>query len=100
MLLLYSCPSSHIRTTNCKAINATNKMKEKCDGKQSCTIAAINSVFGDPCVGTFKYMEINYDCRPLITEQLCEHQSKTISCGTNEVIKVAEAFYGRSNRQT
>ena len=80
--------------------NALNIMQNKCDGKQSCTIAASNSVFGDPCVGTFKYMGINYDCRPLFTELLCEHQSKTISCGTNEVIKVTEAFYGRSNRQT
>lgn len=33
-----------------------------CNGKNSCTIRASNSVFGDPCVGTYKYLEVSYVC--------------------------------------
>lgn len=33
-----------------------------CNGKNSCTIRASNSVFGDPCGGTYKYLEVAYVC--------------------------------------
>ena len=28
----------------------------------SCELPASNSVYGDPCVGTFKYLEVKYQC--------------------------------------
>uniref|UniRef100_A0A8C7Z5U2 SUEL-type lectin domain-containing protein n=1 Tax=Oryzias sinensis TaxID=183150 RepID=A0A8C7Z5U2_9TELE len=34
----------------------------RCNGKNSCIIKAGNSEFGDPCVGTFKYLEVAYTC--------------------------------------
>lgn len=33
-----------------------------CNGKNSCTIKASNSVFGDPCIRTYKYLELAYNC--------------------------------------
>uniref|UniRef100_A0A671S735 SUEL-type lectin domain-containing protein n=1 Tax=Sinocyclocheilus anshuiensis TaxID=1608454 RepID=A0A671S735_9TELE len=33
-----------------------------CEGKNSCSILASNSVFSDPCVGTIKYLYISYSC--------------------------------------
>ena len=33
-----------------------------CNGKNSCSIQASNSVFGDPCPGTYKYLELAYVC--------------------------------------
>jgi len=33
-----------------------------CEGKQTCEVAAHNSVFGDPCRFTHKYLEIMYRC--------------------------------------
>ena len=26
-------------------------------------MSASNGVFGDPCVGTYKYLEVSYDCK-------------------------------------
>lgn len=34
-----------------------------CNGKNNCTISATNSVFGDPCGGTYKYLEVAYICQ-------------------------------------
>uniref|UniRef100_A0A671S851 SUEL-type lectin domain-containing protein n=1 Tax=Sinocyclocheilus anshuiensis TaxID=1608454 RepID=A0A671S851_9TELE len=34
----------------------------RCEGKNSCSILASNSVFSDPCVGTIKYLYISYSC--------------------------------------
>ena len=28
----------------------------------SCTVAATNGVFGDPCGGTYKYLTVDYEC--------------------------------------
>ncbi|XP_029639842.1 adhesion G protein-coupled receptor L2 isoform X2 [Octopus sinensis] len=37
--------------------------RERCDGRVSCKIPAENSIFGgDPCSGTFKYLEVHYIC--------------------------------------
>ena len=35
----------------------------RCNNKTSCAIQASNSLFGDPCVGTFKYLDIDYECK-------------------------------------
>lgn len=39
---------------------------ERCDGHPSCEIMASNDVFGDPCVGTFKYLQVYYTCEPIV----------------------------------
>ncbi|KAM4736752.1 L-rhamnose-binding lectin CSL3-like [Anableps anableps] len=39
-----------------------DKVAERCNGKQRCSIRAVNSVFGDPCIGTYKYLEVDYVC--------------------------------------
>ena len=41
----------------------TSIVAERCNGRNSCTIAASNSVFGDPCFGTVKYLEVAYVCQ-------------------------------------
>ncbi|XP_038570789.1 L-rhamnose-binding lectin SML-like [Micropterus salmoides] len=41
----------------------TSKVAESCNGKNSCTIRAVNSVFGDPCGTTYKYLEVAYTCQ-------------------------------------
>ena len=35
-----------------------------CDGRSSCNLQALSSVFGNPCStpSTFKYLQIKYDC--------------------------------------
>ncbi|XP_039903957.1 L-rhamnose-binding lectin SML-like [Simochromis diagramma] len=53
-------PDSQVQNVYCS--NPTPKVAERCNGKNSCTISASNSVFGDPCVGTYKYLEVSYVC--------------------------------------
>ena len=35
--------------------------KYECQGQSKCTLHAKNSAFGDPCVGTFKYLEVGHN---------------------------------------
>ncbi|XP_034552598.1 uncharacterized protein LOC117822079 [Notolabrus celidotus] len=53
-------PTSQIEDVECS--HPTTKVAERCNGKNSCVIKASNSVFGDPCEGTYKYLEVAYVC--------------------------------------
>uniref|UniRef100_A0A8C9XAB8 SUEL-type lectin domain-containing protein n=1 Tax=Sander lucioperca TaxID=283035 RepID=A0A8C9XAB8_SANLU len=57
---IYQRPPKAIQNIYCS--RPTGKVADSCNGKNSCTIAASNSVFGDPCVGTYKYLEVAYTC--------------------------------------
>ena len=47
-----------IRTTHCRASGSLGKVVSDCQGRYFCYLHATNSKFGDPCVGTFKYLEV------------------------------------------
>ncbi|KAF7649929.1 hypothetical protein LDENG_00133920 [Lucifuga dentata] len=57
---IYERPDNQI--TNIYCSNPTSKVADSCNGKNSCIIKASNSVFGDPCIGTYKYLEVSYTC--------------------------------------
>ena len=60
------CSRGHITwfwKTNCRSGRSYSKARGACEGKRSCRVYAKNSVFGDPCKGTFKYLEIKYRCK-------------------------------------
>ena len=44
--------------TNCKADGALAKVQAHCQGLSHCTLRATNSEFGDPCLYTYKYLEV------------------------------------------
>lgn len=46
----------------CRATGSIQIASGICNGNVNCTVAASNRVFGDPCVGTFKYLRVNYTC--------------------------------------
>merc|ERR1719383_946858 len=56
------CPGAGDHVTGCVASGSEDKIEDLCEGKQSCVINPDNSVFGDPCGGTVKYVEVDYDC--------------------------------------
>ncbi|KAI8502507.1 hypothetical protein Bbelb_200950, partial [Branchiostoma belcheri] len=56
-------PCASNSNTNCRASTSFTVMTAECGGKSSCTIQAENSVFGDPCSGTEKYLDVVYECR-------------------------------------
>uniref|UniRef100_A0A8P4KES9 SUEL-type lectin domain-containing protein n=1 Tax=Dicentrarchus labrax TaxID=13489 RepID=A0A8P4KES9_DICLA len=55
-------PQQQLANTECSLEGTVDILKKSCNGKNSCTIEASNSVFGDPCVGTYKYLEVAYTC--------------------------------------
>ncbi|XP_078000659.1 uncharacterized protein LOC144453257 [Glandiceps talaboti] len=57
-----TCPHRSIRTTECGAETSFDVVEGLCEGQASCSVRASNSVFGDPCVYTFKYLEVQYTC--------------------------------------
>ena len=59
-----TCPSRYIKTTSCLGKTSNYKVREACQNKQRCSLYASNSVFGDPCFGTYKYLEVHYFCKP------------------------------------
>nr|XP_061796424.1 L-rhamnose-binding lectin SML-like [Nerophis lumbriciformis] len=53
-------PPHEIQNTECS--HQTNIVATKCNNKNTCSIKASNSLFGDPCRGTYKYLELAYTC--------------------------------------
>ena len=58
----YICQHSSIRTTSCHASSSLSKLMAKYNDRSICEIHASNSVFGDPCYGSFKYLSVRYIC--------------------------------------
>src|SRR4029434_793259 len=36
----------------------------RCNGMSSCAVPVTNSVFPDPCRGTYKYLDVSFTCLP------------------------------------
>ena len=51
------CPGP-VRTTNCGAAGALGKVRRSCQGYRHCALRPTTGQFGDPCFGTFKYLEV------------------------------------------
>ncbi|RMX49275.1 hypothetical protein pdam_00011226, partial [Pocillopora damicornis] len=52
--------------TNCEAKGSEAKIKEACDGKNTCKLHASNDVFGNPCpTWSSKYIQVKYQCAGL-----------------------------------
>ncbi|KAM9830029.1 L-rhamnose-binding lectin SML-like [Syngnathus typhle] len=48
---------------NVDCTHPTDLVAKMCNGKYACAITASNTVFGDPCVTIYKYLEISYTCQ-------------------------------------
>ena len=55
--------------TDCTGV-VTSAVRNKCNGRNACELHASNSVYGDPCQNTYKYMEVTYECKPGISPNL------------------------------
>jgi hypothetical protein len=51
----------------CNSASSLDIVKQMCVGKNSCTVSASNSVFGDPCYGTLKRLGILATCSTKVT---------------------------------
>ena len=62
-----TCPHPEITNANCRSSNSLSQVQDECKRKSRCTLHAGNSEFGgDPCSGTYKYLEVKYRCLEFI----------------------------------
>lgn len=64
-----TCHHSAMHNRNCYAGSSMNIVSNTCNGKRTCSVYAVNSLFGDPCVGTYKYLDVHYEC---VSAQACK----------------------------
>ena len=48
----------------CHAKSSVSKVQQRCNRQRNCILQSNNGVFGDPCVGTYKYLFVRYSCIP------------------------------------
>ena len=49
-------------SNRCGAPNSSSVITELCQDETVCTLTSSNSIFGDPCYGIRKYLEVRYEC--------------------------------------
>ncbi|XP_035501404.1 L-rhamnose-binding lectin CSL3 [Scophthalmus maximus] len=89
--------ASELGNVNCSS-EVTDKVAERCNGKSSCIIEGFNLMFGDPCVGTYKYLDVSYTC--ISRSTTCERTLANLRCDDDMVLSVYDAFYGRRDNTT
>lgn len=49
-------------SVNCASQQSFSVLSKNCGGHPNCSISASIEIFGDPCPGTLKYLEVHYKC--------------------------------------
>ncbi|KAI0242377.1 hypothetical protein LSAT2_013649 [Lamellibrachia satsuma] len=92
-----TCPHRSILTTSCSLPGITERVRTMCDDKITCDVIG---PFTDPCVGTYKYLKVIYECRQQV-KTACDGDLRLhISCPPGTGVHVNSAFYGRLDRTT
>ncbi|XP_017281122.1 adhesion G protein-coupled receptor L1 isoform X1 [Kryptolebias marmoratus] len=60
---------SQMENTQCYLPDALKIMSQRCNNRTQCVVVAGVDVFPDPCPGTYKYLEIQYECVPYKVDQ-------------------------------
>ncbi|XP_077439717.1 adhesion G protein-coupled receptor L2 isoform X21 [Vanacampus margaritifer] len=61
---------------NCYLPEAYKIMSQRCNNRTQCIVITGSDVFPDPCPGTYKYLEVQYECVPYIF--LCPGSLKAV----------------------
>ncbi|KAK5913932.1 hypothetical protein CgunFtcFv8_008415 [Champsocephalus gunnari] len=56
-----------MENVQCYLPDAFKIMSQRCNNRTQCVVVAGSDVFPDPCPGTYKYLEIQYECVPYIS---------------------------------
>ena len=51
-----------IADTNCRAPSSLSIVRALCQDVVSCTLSSSNAIFGDPCNGVYKYLDVEFEC--------------------------------------
>ncbi|KAF3687606.1 Adhesion G protein-coupled receptor L3 [Channa argus] len=86
---------AQMENTRCYLPDAYKIMSLRCNNRTQCAVVAGPDVFPDPCPGTYKYLEVQYECVPYISLDFktdnagCKHQTlnhKLIARKGNELL--------------
>uniref|UniRef100_A0A8C8VFJ8 Adhesion G protein-coupled receptor L2 n=1 Tax=Pelusios castaneus TaxID=367368 RepID=A0A8C8VFJ8_9SAUR len=55
-----------MENTECFLPDAYKIMTQRCNNRTQCVVVTGSDVFPDPCPGTYKYLEVQYECVPYI----------------------------------
>ncbi|XP_065141483.1 L-rhamnose-binding lectin CSL2-like [Paramisgurnus dabryanus] len=91
--------ASQISNVQCTQSSSRCVVATQCDGKKTCSVPAVYTIFGDPCYGTFKYLHVSYTCIKTKSLVACDSETANLSC-KNGHIKVLSANYGRTDSHT
>uniref|UniRef100_A0A8C2WW14 Adhesion G protein-coupled receptor L1 n=1 Tax=Cyclopterus lumpus TaxID=8103 RepID=A0A8C2WW14_CYCLU len=76
-----------MENVQCYLPDAFKIMSQRCNNRTQCVVVAGSDVFPDPCPGTYKYLEIQYECThckrgvsPYWRSQQCNtHRTNTLT---------------------
>ncbi|XP_038077101.1 uncharacterized protein LOC119744950 [Patiria miniata] len=97
------CPTKNQPKGECSSQSTMSVLIAKCQGKEECSVDVSSEVFGDPCYGVNKYLEVDFQCTATpkpksvseeVMKRVCQGDSMEIDCG-NLYIEVLDAVYGR-----
>jgi hypothetical protein len=117
--------------SNTSCVNSvTNKLNSLCYNSNNCSVIVSNSNFGDVCLGTYKYLQVEYCCIDFISSTTfstttptrttsstttaittttssssgflvtCEGTSLNVSCPSPRTVQISNAFFGRNDNST
>ncbi|CAH1251049.1 PKD1L3 [Branchiostoma lanceolatum] len=54
--------SGVVARTGCRSESSLSRVRSVCQGESTCSVMASAGLFGDPCRGTSKYLEVEFTC--------------------------------------
>ncbi|XP_073714988.1 adhesion G protein-coupled receptor L3 isoform X6 [Misgurnus anguillicaudatus] len=60
---------AQMENTRCYLPDAYKIMSQRCNNRTQCALVAGPDTFPDPCPGTYKYLEVQYECVPYKVDQ-------------------------------
>ena len=57
-----TCHHQSIHTVQCLDNNSLPIIRDLCENNKSCQVNANNGLYGDPCPGTYKYLNVTFQC--------------------------------------
>ena len=68
------CSHSNGNAIDCWSSNSTAIVTDICQERVICTLDANNSIFGDPCSGVSKYLEVHFECADTGKQDKCDYK--------------------------
>lgn len=94
------CPhAAMLVTSGCSSGVSLSRVWNSCQGRTTCGIPASNNIFGDPCVGTYKFLRVEYKCAAYKRARVCEHGTMHLLCPRDKTLSITDASYGRNAGQ-